>query len=406
MRVTINKSIAKGILSAPPSKSYAHRLLIAAALSNGVTVVKNIVKSNDVIATINCLEALGKKVEYYNNIVTIKEEKQLDELSNELVFNCLESGSTLRFFIPIALTTGKKVIFTGTKRLIERGIGPYEEIFKKQNIEVIKEETSITLIGKLKNGDFEIAGNISSQFITGLLFATPLLVGNSKIIITTNLESKNYVDITLDVLKKANINIENSQNIYNVKGNQKYLLDELTVEGDYSNVAFLDAFNYLGGSVILNGLNESSVQGDKVYKDCFEKLNKGYDKIDISNCIDLGPILFCFSSLKYGGHFLKTSRLKIKESNRIEDLAEELKKFGVKVIDFGDEVIIDNTNLHAPNDILYGQNDHRIVMALSIMLTVYGGTITGVEAVNKSYPNFFNDLKKIGIEVEDDTRYE
>lgn len=404
MRVTINKSIASGIISAPPSKSYAHRMLIAAGLSKKTTIVQNIVKSNDIIATINCLETLGKKIEYNGNKVVITNEKNLNQLPNELVFNCLESGSTFRFFIPIALITGKKVTFIGTKRLIERGIGPYEEILNKQGIEIIKTATTITFNGKLRSDNFEISGNISSQFITGLLFATPLLEENSKIKITTTLESKNYIDITLDVLNKSKIKIETKQNEYYINGNQEYTANELIVEGDYSNGAFLDALNYLNGSVTLTGLNENSSQGDKVYKDCFEKLNKGYATIDISNCIDLGPILFCFSALKYGGHFIKTSRLKIKESNRVNDLAKELKKFNVEVIDLGDEVIINNQKITCPNTILYGQNDHRIVMALAIMLTVYGGTIEGIEAVNKSYPNFFDDLKKLGIEVKDDAK--
>lgn len=402
MRVTINKSVASGIIVAPPSKSYAHRLLIAAALSDGISTVKNVVMSNDIIATINCLKTLGNFIEYDDRTIKVSKEKELNQLDDELIFDCLESGSTLRFFIPIALTTGKKVTFKGTKRLIERGIGPYEEICKKQNIKIIKDNSSITFIGKLKNDNFEIPGNISSQFITGLLFATPLLNGDSKIIITTKLESKNYVDITLDVINTASIEVIREENGYIIKGNQSYCVDELTVEADYSNAAFLDAFNYLGSKLDIKGLNEKSLQGDKVYKECFEKLNQGYSKIDISNCIDLGPILFCFSALKYGGHFINTSRLKIKESNRVADLANELSKFGVNVQDLGNEVLIDNTNIHKPIAELYGQNDHRIVMALSVMLSVYGGSITGVKAVEKSYPNFFNDLKQVGIEVEDE----
>lgn len=402
MRVTINKSIAKGRIIAPPSKSYAHRLLIAAALSDGRTVVNNVVLSKDILATINCLKTLGKHVEYIDNKIIISKEKDINQLNNELVFDCNESGSTLRFFIPIALTTGKKVIFKGTQRLIERGIGPYEEICSKQNIEVIKDMTSITFNGKLKSGDFNVPGNISSQFITGLLFATPLLENDSKITITTTLESKNYIDITLDVLKKTNITIVNDNNAFLIKGSQQYHVSELTVEGDHSNAAFLDSFNYLGGNVVIDGLVNDSLQGDRVYKECFEKLNKGFAKIDISNCIDLGPILFCFAALKHGGHFVNTSRLKIKESNRVEDVAIELNKFGVKVTDLGNEVLIDNSILHKPIVELNGRNDHRIVMALSVMLSVFGGTINGTKAVEKSYPNFFSDLKTIGIEVEDE----
>jgi 3-phosphoshikimate 1-carboxyvinyltransferase len=401
MIVKINKSVANGILKAPPSKSYAHRLLISSSLSKENSTISNVELSNDIIATINCLKALGKKIEYNkdNKTVYISHEYNFNELNDEIILDAYESGSTYRFLIPISLLSGKKVIFKGTERLIQRGIGEYENIFKTQNIEIEKYSNYIILKGTLKPGIFELKGNISSQFITGLLFTLPLLNGDSKIILTTNLESKNYVDITIDVLKKSGIFITEIENGYEIKGNQIYKPLNMSVEGDHSNAAFLDAFNYIGGKLELNGLNEKSYQGDKVYKGFFEKLSKSYETIDISNCIDLGPILFCFASLMHGGHFVKTSRLKIKESNRIEAVKVELEKFGIEVIELEDEVFINNKNLHAPNDILYGQNDHRVVMSMSVMASYFGGTITGCEAVRKSYPNFFEDLKKVGIEV-------
>lgn len=402
MKVTIKKSKAHGILMPPPSKSYAHRLLIVSALAKNESVVENIELSNDIIATINCLKTLGKSIEYSNHKVTIKTNCDINDLPDVLEFDCNESGSTLRFFIPIALTTGKKVVFKGSKRLIQRGILPYEEIFKEQGISVLKEEESLTFLGKLKSGIFNVSGNISSQFITGLLFSLPLLDGDSKIVLTTNLESSNYVDITLDTIKKAGVHIETALNGYIVKGNQQYISNNYYVESDYSNAAFLDAFNYLGGSVELIGLNPDSYQGDKVYIKHLKTLANSFAKIDISNCIDLGPILFCFSALMHGGHFLKTSRLKIKESDRVGAVSKELEKFGVKLIDLEDEVIIDNSNIHKPSEVLYGQKDHRIIMALSVMLSVYGGTIEKCEDVAKSYPSFFDDLKKLGIEVEVD----
>ena len=400
MRLTINKSVATGKIVAPPSKSYAHRLLIAAALTKKDVVVKNIDLSEDIKATISCFKSLGKEVVYKDNTILVKNNNCL--LNDELEFNCNESGSTLRFLIPIALTLGKKVTFIGTSRLIERGIEPYIKICEKQNIKVVKDETSISFEGSLKSDNFEIVGNISSQFITGLLFALPLLKKDSTVNITTNIESKNYIDITLDVLKQAKINIEKTNNGFKVFGNQEYQLDDCIVEGDYSNASFIDALNYFDGNIKLLGLNEKSLQGDKKYLEHFKSLNKEYSTIDISNCIDLGPILFAFASLKYGGHFINTKRLKIKESNRINDLAVELNKFGVIVNELDNEIFIDNTNLHRPNEILEGHNDHRIVMAISIMLTQFGGTIKGTNAVKKSYPNFFKDLKALGIEVVED----
>ena len=404
MKVTINKSVAKGIVQAQPSKSYAHRLLIASALTNEESTIENVVLSNDILATINCIKALGKDViikgEYIKTIIIKNNDNFNIDNKEEIIFDCLESGSTLRFFIPIALLLNKKVIFKGTKKLISRGIQIYEDICATQNIEIIKEEDKITFIGKLQADCFNVLGNISSQFISGLLFALPLLDEDSCITITTPLESKNYIDITIDVLRQSGIIIDQKDdNKYYIIGNQQYSLNNCIVEGDYSNASFIDSFNYLNGEVDIKGLNKESYQGDKVYTSHFEKLNQEYCECDIKNCIDLGPILFAFASLKHGGCFTGVSRLRIKESDRISDIKEELQKFNVEVIEEDNKVIIKNKNIKAPNEILNGKNDHRIVMALSIMLSVYGGMIEGVEAVNKSYPSFFDDLKSLGVEV-------
>lgn len=208
-QITIKPSIASGKVMVPPSKSYTHRLLIAAALSNSDVEVKNVVLSNDIKATLNCLKTLGKTIDIvdgeYNQTIKITNSNtncntsSNIDLADELIFDCIESGSTLRFFIPIALLTGKKVTFIGSEKLLSRGLTVYENICLEQNIKYTKTLTSITFDGKLKSGIFEIPGNISSQFITGLLFALPLLDKDSTINITNVLESKNYLDITLDV---------------------------------------------------------------------------------------------------------------------------------------------------------------------------------------------------------------
>ena len=404
MKVNINKSIANGTVKAQPSKSYAHRLLIACALSKKESVINNIVLSNDILATINCIKALGKEVVIegdYIKTITIKNNESFNiNEKEEIIFDCLESGSTLRFFIPIALLLNKKVIFKGTKKLISRGIQVYEDICINQNIQLIKEEDQITFIGKLQPDQFLIPGNISSQFISGLLFALPLLNEDSCITITTQLESKNYIDITIDVLKQAGIIIENkTEKDYYILSNQEYDLTNCEVEGDHSNAAFLDALNYLDGNVTMLGLNKNSYQGDKVYSNLFNQLNQSYCECDIKNCIDLGPILFAFASLKHGGCFTGVNRLRIKESDRISDIKEELLKFNIDFIEEDDKVIINNKNIKKPNEVLNGKNDHRIVMALSIMLSKFGGSIEGTEAVKKSYPSFFEDLKSLGVEV-------
>lgn len=405
MKVKINKSIAKGTIKAQPSKSYAHRLLIAGALSKEESVIGNVILSNDILATINCIKALGKDVIINGDkektiIIKNNDSFNIDD-QDEIIFDCLESGSTLRFFIPIALLLNKKVTFKGTEKLISRGIQIYEDICNNQNIKVIKNTNSITFIGKIKPDDFHVQGNISSQFISGLLFALPLLEEDSCITITTPLESKNYVDITIDVLKQSGIIInQKDENSYYVVSSQVYHPINNSVEGDYSNAAFIASLNYLDGNVKIEGLNKESFQGDKKYIELFEQLNNRYTTCDIKNCIDLGPILFCFASLKHGGCFTGVNRLRIKESDRIGDIKEELQKFNIEVIEEEDKVIINNKHIQKPNIILNGKNDHRIVMALSIMLSKFGGEIEGIEAVNKSYPGFFEDLKSLGIEVE------
>lgn len=410
MKVRIEPSVAKGEIVVPPSKSYAHRLLIAASLSKEECTVGNVALSMDIKATINCLEALGKKVVILddphssNHLLKIETITEFKVLPEPIVLDCFESGSTLRFFIPIALLTGKTVIFKGTEKLIARGILPYEEICQKQKIMISKTSDSVTFSGKLTSDEFIVPGNISSQFITGLMFALPLLNGDSKIKVVNRLESKNYIDITLDVLKQAGICIEQVDCEYNISGNQKYLANHYIVEGDYSNAAFLEVFNYLGGNVKLLGLNEHSYQGDKVYQEYFKLLNEGYQILDIGNCIDLGPILFGFAAMKHGGKFINTNRLKIKESDRITAVSSEIEKFGSKMAEFDNFIVVDRQILKFSESVLNGQNDHRIVMMLAVMASVYGGIIEGIEAVNKSYPNFFQDLEKLGIEVHYDVR--
>lgn len=395
----IKKSKAFGTIEVPPSKSYAHRLLIAAALSNKPCKLQNIELNNDVKSTIKCLEAMGKKITINQSDVTIETKIKYADLPEKLEFECFESGSTLRFMIPIALTLNRLLVFKGTEKLISRGISVYEEICKSQQIEVIKEKDQIILNGVLKPDTFNIPGNISSQFISGLLFALPLLNEDSYINITTDLESANYIDMTLDVLQDAGIEVVNFDNRFIVKGSQEYKEINQKVEGDYSNAAFLDAFNYLEGNVNLTGLKENSMQGDKVYKKYFNLLSKGFSEIDLKNAIDLGPILFTFASIFHGGHFINTNRLTIKESNRIKDLEEELNKFGITLELPNNEVIIKKQEINAPTEVLDGHNDHRIIMALSVLLSITGGKIKGEDAVSKSYPNFFNDLKELGIEV-------
>lgn len=403
MKVKINQSIANGKIQAQPSKSYAHRLLLASALAKGTSVIRNIILSDDIKCTIDAIKNLNKKV-----IIQGKKRKRIIMMNNHdkidpdelITVNCFESGSTLRFLIPILLTRYTNIEFVCSKRLIERGVNEYIDIFKDQDIEIKIEENKIKVNGHLHAGKFTVDGSKSSQYLTGLLFALPLLKEKS-IINIKNLKSRNYILMTLDVLSKAGVIIlqeENSQLI--VPGNQKYNHLRMRVEGDYSNSSFIDALNYLGGIVKVKGLNKNSLQGDKVYKKYFRILSRGNYTIDLSNCIDLGPILFCFAALNKGGTFTNTNRLRLKESNRIACLKEELAKFNVEVIEEENKVIINNENITGPTEVLSSHNDHRITMALAIMLTKFGGILDDMEAVNKSYPDFFEDLKSVKVKLE------
>ena len=393
MNVKITKSIPKGIISAPPSKSYTHRYLIASMFSNKGTI-KNVLFSEDIKATLNCLEAFGVTYE--------KKDDSISILSNEKfmknpVFDCNESGSTLRFLIPIVLTKYDKVTFKGTPKLISRGIGVYEKILKNQKITI---DEQIHIEGKLKPGEFIVDGSISSQYITGLLFALPLLDKESTIKIIPPINSKPYIDISLDILTKYKIEYKIEENSIYIPGNQKYIANDYFVEGDYSNAAFLDAFNYFGGNIKIENLNKDSLQGDKVFIDYFRILNEKNTVLDISNCIDLGPVLFMFAALKHGATFIGTARLKIKESNRALAMKEELKKCSIKIDIEENSVIVHKNNITKPNVCFESHNDHRIVMALSLLSTLFDITINDASAVMKSYPHYFKDLEKLGVEIE------
>ena len=398
MKVIIKPSIASGEITAPPSKSYAHRLLICSALAKGVSTINGVINSKDMEATLNCIKALGVSYSKENNVVTVNSENSLK--SEESEFYCNESGSTLRFFIPIALANGGINKFYGTEKLLSRGLEVYEEICESQGIKVTKEKNSVTFEGKLKSDTFNVRGDISSQFISGLLFALPLLNGDSVINVTTNLESAGYIDITLDTLKAFGIEISREQNSFFVKGNQKYQPQNVTVEGDMSNAAFLDAFNVLGGDVFVIGCNKSSYQADSVYMQHMESLKNSAPEIDLSNCPDLAPILFAIAASQNGATFVGTKRLKIKESDRAEVMALELKKFGISVDVHENSVIVHKGEIKKPTETLCGHNDHRIVMSLAVLSTIYGGEIDGCEAVSKSYPTFFEDIKSLGIKWE------
>ena len=402
MIVSIEKSTAFGEILAPPSKSMAHRCLICGALSDKSEII-NIDFSEDIKATLSCLEALGAKVEVEGNTVKIGGLMSSKKIKSNELF-CNESGSTLRFLIPLCLLKNEEITLRGTERLFQRDLSVFETICTSQGIDFVKSKNSVTVKGLLSNGRYTVRGDISSQFISGLMFALPLLLGESIIDITGKSESSSYLNITLKTLGDFGVRISKiDENTMYVKGSQSYKNRNLTVEGDYSNAAFFDAFNLIGGNVAVKGLNEDSTQGDKVYKEFYPLLLKGKPEIDISDCPDLGPVLMALAAALNGAVLTGTHRLKIKESDRGMAMAEELSKFGCKVDVEEDRIEIFPCKLQKPILPLSGHNDHRIVMAVSLLCTLIGGKIYGAEAVSKSLPDYFERLKKLGIKLKEET---
>ena len=400
MRAVIKKSVAKGRISAPPSKSMAHRMLIGAGLAQGTSVIKGISDSEDMKATIDCLNAMGAKCELSGDVATVT-GTDLKKLPQNPHLKCRESGSTLRFFIPLCLMSDEtEVELSGSEYLFSRPLNVYEEICLKQGIGYNKEGATLKLKGRLKNDNFRIKGNISSQFITGLLFVLPLLKEDSTITLIPPVESLSYINLTIQALKVFGVEVkwQDEKTLY-IKGGQSYSAVDTFVEGDYSNTAFFEALNVLGGNVEVEGLLEDSLQGDKVYKKYFPALLKGTPTINISDCPDLGPVLFAVAGAKHGSVFTGTRRLRLKECDRAEAMAEELKKFGIAVTVREDSVVVYPHDFHAPDDILSGHNDHRVVMALTVLSTLTGGEVEGAEAVRKSMPDFFDKIKTVGVEV-------
>ena len=399
MKVKILPSKTSGEVSAPPSKSFAHRYLIGSVLSRGKCVIKNIADSDDISATLSCIEQLGGSVTKDGNIVTVipTNEKQIENA----VFDCKESGSTLRFFIPVVLATGAKdCTFLGSERLLARGIKEYEKLFENSDVKIKSDEKSIEVNGTLSAGNYEISGEVSSQYTTGMLFALSVLDGKSTLKITGNAESRAYVDMTIKVLKDFGADItETEKNFFEINGKGRLSPGEFTVEGDWSNAAFLIALSRLLGTISVSGLNENSVQGDRFLSVAFDALDGENAEIDLKDCPDLAPILFSYAAYKNGGKFINTRRLRVKESDRANVMAEELKKFGANVKVYENSVEIEKTQLKPPIVPLCGHNDHRIVMALSVLAAVFGAEIDGAEAVNKSYPDFFRVIKKAGVNV-------
>ncbi len=404
MDIKISPSKLSGTVEIPASKSYAHRALICAALADGNSVISGVTMSKDIEATIGAMTALGADFTVNNDSSIVVRGVNRSVSTAEI--DCNESGSTLRFIIPVAAALGTKSEFFGRGRLPERPIDIYiRELSKNGIIFDYNNTMPFSIDGKLNSGVYEIEGDVSSQFITGLLFALPLLEGDSVIKLTSKLESKPYADITIECLKRFGIEVTEIDSAYIIKGGQKYHPCDLKVEGDYSQAAFFCVANALGSDVALKNLISDSAQGDKEIISIIENMNcndelKSFNA-DCSDIPDLVPILTvlgCFgteTSVIYNA-----KRLKIKESNRLEAISVTLNMLGgnVKVTDDG--LIIEPIKIFH-GGVVDSFGDHRIVMSAAIAATKCDGDIIikGAEAVEKSYPDFFRDYTSLGGKV-------
>lgn len=413
MNVKISPSKLTGKIIVPPSKSLSHRAIIASALAEGKSVIRNVKFSEDIKATLNAIKAIGANFEINEDTVTIYGSK-VKRINN--VIDANESGSTIRFMIPISLVNSEPVTFVGKNRLVKRPLDMFFNIFDLQGIKYEHGEDYLPLktYGGLKPGIFDVRGDVSSQFITGLLFALPLLNGNSIINITTKLESKGYIDLTLDILEKYGIKIiNNNYQSFEIIGNQKYIPFDYTVEGDYSQAAFFLVADMLGADIKLKGMNLNSYQGDKKILDDIKsfggniEIEEDYIKaygtpisaiIDFSQSPDLGPALTVLASLSKGkSKFINAERLRIKECDRITCMKEELEKAGAHIEEFESGMDIDGvSNIHSATFDCH--NDHRVAMALSLLALKLDEpfVLKGAECVKKSFPDYFKVFESLG----------
>ena len=427
MKIKIRPGKLNGTIEIPPSKSYSHRAVIAAALAeNGKkSKIDNLKFSVDITTTTDIMENWGAEIERFESALEIIGNGGKVAPRDKYV-QCNESGSTIRFLIPVGITSKNELIFDGKGKLVDRPLDSYYKIFKEQGLkyETTGGKLPLTVNGKLKPGNYEIDGNISSQFITGLLYALPLLEGDSKLIINKNLESKGYVDLTLEILKLAGIEIMNNDyKSFDIRGNQTYKPFNYTVEGDYSQVAFWIVAGIISANrdneVKCLHVNKNSLQGDREIIEIVTRMGANLEifddyvivkpsktkgtVIDISQCPDIGPILTVLAALSEGEtRIINGERLRIKESDRITSIKTELNKLGGNVSEEGDSLIIQGVEGFRGGVTVNAWNDHRIAMSLAVASTKCEEEIIleEAESVRKSYPHFWDDFVKMGGEIE------
>lgn len=402
-----------GTIDVPPSKSDTHRAIICALMAKDICEIYPIDLSNDIMSTINAAEALGAYVKVVKNRLII--DSRLAFSKNYITLNCHESGSTLRFLIPIVSAHGISAQFEGTNSLLSRPMGVYADILPKFGVECTYDGTlPFSVDGKLKPGKFLISGDVSSQFITGLLLALPILQEDSEIILTTPGESSGYVDMTINTMSKFGVKVIKTENGFKIPGNQRYQARNYVTEGDWSQAAFFLAAGAIGEPITVRGLKINSLQGDKAIAKLLYRMGADVkyeeDSVTVSPGMlsginvfaaptpDLVPILAVLGACAQGTtRIFGASRLRFKESDRLCAIHDGLKKLGVNVTETDDGLLIEGQKYFNKAS-LSGFNDHRIVMAFSIAAMRASGKIciSSAESISKSYPSFFEDYNKLG----------
>ncbi len=411
--IKINPSRLSGTVQVPPSKSDVHRAIICAALAKGTSTISPVAFSEDISATIDCIKALGAEVEADGDKITVRSEKLFEVEKADL--QCRESGSTVRFFIPVAAAGGVNGTFNGKGRLPQRPLGVYTELLPKHGVECITQGgLPFEIKGRLKPGIYDVPGDISSQFITGLLFALPLLDGDSVIHLTSPLQSKGYIDMTISVQKQFGVEIGTDGDDYIIKGNQSYKPCDYTTEGDWSQAAFFLVAGAIGGDVTVRGVRKDSYQGDKEIAGLMERFGAEVERsesgvrcrakeleaieIDASQIPDLVPVLtVCAAFAKGTTRIYNAQRVRLKESDRLAAISDCLNRCGAKVTETEDGLLIEGVD-SLKGGFVEGYNDHRIVMSMAIAALRSSGEteISDRESITKSYTEFFDDYKSIG----------
>ena len=405
MKVTITPTRLRGVITPPPSKSQSHRLIIAAALSDGFCRLSNVLLSEDIQATLRCMRTLDADASADGTLIRGADLVDGHDEPAPEIMDCGESGSTLRFLIPVALALKGKGRFTGHGRLMERPQEPYFQIFREKGISYELKDGVLTVEGKLTPGVYTLPGDVSSQFVTGLLFALPLLEGDSEIHLTTDLESRGYVDMTLDALEQFGVQAHwDGKRTFQVPGNQIYRHRDLTIEGDYSQAAFWYAAIGVGNEMDLEGLNAFSVQGDMRIVPYWLRLREiGTVELDVSQCPDLVPPLAAHAVLRAGEEtrLVNAARLRLKESDRLASVTQVLTALGGQVEEGPDYLVFHGQETLPGGVTVSAHNDHRIAMMAAIAATrcEQPVTITGAECVNKSYPHFWEDYEAMGGQI-------